>query len=215
MAGLLNLTPISDVLSFRDSLLGSAGGVTSNIKAFAVELVQTATCTELRLAIPGGFTERNMGFNVVGNKLIAYAMTPEVMERMNLTPAMGTAATEQPSHSMAKEAYGSGAYEGDVWYREFGLPLPVEASQLGISVDHGYLSICLPVSLGIKPENIDVSDFTGKKESFTGEGKWSGTRSEVEAAKGHAGEAVEHGAEAVKKGLEETTGTERRKDYRK
>jgi len=205
MAGLLNLTPISDVLSFRDSLLGSAGGVTSNIKTLAVELVQTATCTELRLAIPGGFTERNMGFTVVGNKLIAYAMTPEVMESMKLTPAMG--ATEEPSHTMAKEAYGSGAYEGGVWYREFELPLPVEVSQLGISVEHGYLSICLPVSLGITPENISVSDFTGKKESFSGEGKWSGTKSEYEAAKGHAGEAVEHATEAVKKGWEETTGT--------
>jgi HSP20 family molecular chaperone IbpA len=171
MAGLLNLTPISDLTSLRESLLGAAGGTAGEIKTLAVELVQTATCTELRLAVPGGFSEKDFGFNVIGNKLVVFAPREwtERGDKSTHTGEMGTTKTTGKSHKMSKEAPMGGYYKGGVWYREFEFPMPVDVSQLGISFEHGYLNICLPVSLGIKPENISVYDYIGKKESFAGE----------------------------------------------
>lgn len=177
MAGLLNLTPISDLTSWRNSLLGSSGGVYSGIKTLAVELVQTATCTELRLAIPGGFTEEHIGFAVFGNKLVVYAPREWAERVEGMTEEMkGTRPTHTTGemrttgmtrgHSTMEEGKSSSGYVGDTWYREFEFPMPIDVSQLGVSFEEGYLKICLPLSLGIKPENIGLYDISGKKESF-------------------------------------------------
>jgi HSP20 family molecular chaperone IbpA len=177
MAGLLNLTPIGDLTSLRNSLLGSSGGTYSGIKSLAVELVQTATCTELRLAIPGGFTEEHIGFAVYGNKLVVYAPREWAERVEGMTEEMkGTGSTHHTGEMRATGRTGerstmhkegmSSDYVGDTWYREFEFPMPIDVSQFGVSFEEGYLKICLPLSLGIKPENIGLYDISGKKESF-------------------------------------------------
>lgn len=152
MATTLNLKPIADVLgsNTESSILGSTGELTGSVGLLAVDLVETANCLELRIGLPAGADESNVNFSLEGNKLMFFAKVPKMGEKGSETPQYA-AEHRQVDRSV------SGGKEYTNWYREIDLPIPIEVSKLGAAFEHGMLTICIPLTLGIRPENINIS----------------------------------------------------------